>query len=100
MKKILIFGIILSAVVMIGCKPCSDLEAKICADLGEKCEKWKSMGKPGLPSEDQDQYRSGRKKLIGILLESVGLMERNAQACQGLSSNYEALIIPLKKSLE
>ncbi|EMF98286.1 hypothetical protein LEP1GSC123_1750 [Leptospira borgpetersenii str. 200701203] len=58
------------------------------------------MGKPGLPTEDQDQYRSGRRKLVGILLESVGLMERNAQACEGLSSNYDALIVPLKKSME
>ncbi|AXR63548.1 hypothetical protein [Leptospira mayottensis] len=99
MKKVLI-GLILTTVVMIGCKPCSDLEAKICTDLGEKCEKWKSMGKPGVPTEDQDQGRSGRKKLVGILLESVGLMERNAQACQGLSSNYDALIISLKKSVE
>ncbi|ALO27905.1 MULTISPECIES: hypothetical protein [Leptospira] len=99
MKKVLI-GLILVMVVMIGCKPCSDLETKICTDLGEKCEKWKSMGKPGLPTEDQDQYRSGRRKLVGILLESVGLMERNAQACEGLSSNYDALIVPLKKSME
>ncbi|WP_036096473.1 hypothetical protein [Leptospira weilii] len=99
MKKTLILGMILS-VAMIGCKPCSDLEAKICADLGSKCEKWKSMGKPGVPSEDQDQYRSGRRKLVGVILESVGLMERNAQACQGISSNYDALIVPLKKSVE
>ncbi len=48
MKKTLILGIIL-LMTMIGCKPCSDLEAKICTDLGAKCEKWKSMGKPGLP---------------------------------------------------
>ncbi|EMY76846.1 hypothetical protein LEP1GSC060_3165 [Leptospira weilii serovar Ranarum str. ICFT] len=58
------------------------------------------MGKPGVPSEDQDQYRSGRRKLVGVILESVGLMERNAQACQGISSNYDALIVPLKKSVE
>ncbi|EMS90040.1 putative lipoprotein [Leptospira noguchii str. Cascata] len=38
MKKTLILGIILS-LAMIGCKPCSDLEAKIYTDLGAKCEK-------------------------------------------------------------
>ncbi|EMI67277.1 putative lipoprotein [Leptospira noguchii str. Bonito] len=38
MKKTLILGIILS-LAMIGCKPCSDLETKICTDLGAKCEK-------------------------------------------------------------
>ncbi|WP_016752420.1 hypothetical protein [Leptospira kirschneri] len=99
MKKTLILGIIFS-LAMISCKPCSELETKICTDLGAKCEKWKSMGKPGLPPEDQDQYRSGKRKLIGVLLESVDLMERNAQACQGLSSNYEAIISSLKKSVQ
>ncbi|MBM9576567.1 hypothetical protein JWG45_05305 [Leptospira sp. 201903070] len=99
MKKIII-SIFLTTVFAAGCKPCSTLEERICIDLGSKCEKWKSLGKPGIPSEDQDEYRSGRKKLVSVVLESLGLIERNAQACQGLSSNYDALIVPIKKALQ
>ncbi|MBM9499659.1 hypothetical protein JWG44_05270 [Leptospira sp. 201903071] len=99
MKRI-IMSVFVLLVLLVGCKPCSDLETKICADLGEKCEKWKSLGKPGLPPEDQDEYRSGRRKLISAVLENVGLLERNAQACQGLSSNYETLIVPIKKAVQ
>ncbi|EMF98373.1 putative lipoprotein [Leptospira borgpetersenii str. 200701203] len=47
MKKVLI-GLILVMVVMIGCKPCSDLETKICTDLGEKCRKMEKYGKTRL----------------------------------------------------
>ncbi|MCG6167060.1 hypothetical protein LFX25_04600 [Leptospira sp. FAT2] len=99
MKKILFLTALL-AIGSIGCKPCSDLEARICSDLGPKCEKWKTLGKPGMPSADQDQYRSGRRKLIGVLLESVGLLEANAQVCQGMSSNYDSLIERLKQSIQ
>ncbi|RHX94295.1 hypothetical protein DLM76_09370 [Leptospira yasudae] len=99
MKKLIFLAALLS-VGVVGCKPCSDLEARICADLGPKCEKWKALGKPGLPSADQDQYRSGRRKLVAVLLESAGLVEANAQVCQSMSSNYDSLIERLKQSIQ
>ncbi|RHX80880.1 hypothetical protein EHQ05_13990 [Leptospira yasudae] len=99
MKKI-IFLAVLFSIGLTGCKPCSDLEARICADLGTKCEKWKVLGKPGLPSADQDQYRSGRRKLVAVLLESAGLVEANAQVCQSMASDYDSLIDRLKRSVQ
>lgn len=87
-----------TALFFVGCKPCTNLETRICADLGDKCEKWKSMGKPGLPNEEHDQNR--RKKIFTVLAESVGLIEKNAQMCQGLTANYDALIESLKKSVQ
>ncbi|TGM53485.1 hypothetical protein [Leptospira adleri] len=97
MKKIWILGTII-ALFFVGCKPCSNLEARICSDLGEKCEKWKSLGKPGLPNDSHDENR--RKKLFTVLAESVGLIEKNAQMCQGLTANYDKLIESLKGSVK
>lgn len=96
----MIFLTALLSIGVVGCKPCSDLEARICSDLGPKCEKWKALGKPGLFSTDQDQYRSGRRKLVAVLLESLGLVEANAQVCQNMSNNYDSLIDRLKQSIQ
>lgn len=74
------------------------METRICADFGEKCEKWKSLGKPVLPNDSHDENR--RKKLFTVLAESIGLIEENAQMCQGLNANYEKLIESLKGSVK
>lgn len=89
----------IALLALVGCgKPCTELETRICSDLGADCELWKANGKVGLPdlSSSSSHGRSAARNQIAVAL---GLDEQGGNVCRGISSNYEPVIAGIRAAM-
>lgn len=84
---------------LVGCrKPCTDLENRVCSDLGADCELWKANGKIGLPdlSSGSSGGRSAARQQIAVAL---GLDEQGGNVCRGIDANYDPVITGIRSAM-
>jgi hypothetical protein len=90
---------VVALLALAGCrKPCTELENRICSDLGADCELWKANGKIGLPDlgSGSSHGRSAARQQIAVAL---GLDEQGGNVCRGISSNYEPVITGIRTAM-
>ena len=88
---------VVALLALAGCgKPCTELENRICSDLGADCEVWKAHDKVGFPTGGS--HAGGRSGARQRLFVSLGLAEENGTACKALDNNYEPMIASIRSA--
>ncbi len=85
---------VIALLALVGCKPCTDLENRVCSDLGADCAVWKAHDKVGFPTGGS--HAGGRSGARQRLFVALGLTEENGSACKALDNNYEPMIASIR----